>query len=301
MPGPSVLADNGDLCGEGPIWDVRAQRLYWTDITGLKFFCYDWTSRKHWLVKEGWEIAGAAFNRRGGFVVANSAGIWLWDGAGEPRLIAEQADGRKCQMNDCIADPAGRFLAGSYFYDPTSREYALGNLIRVDTDGSAHILDEGIHLANGLGFSVDAKTLYLTDSVARIIYAYDYDVDPGSVRHRRVFVKVPATSGVPDGLTVDAEDFVWSAEWYGSRVVRYDRDGKVERTIQTPAKQNSSLAFGGSDLTDIFITSASKSEPMPIMPPGYDPNSGNFGGALYHLNLGIRGKAEFLANIAMGD
>jgi len=144
---------------------------------------------------------------------------------------------------------------------------------------------------------VDAKTLYFTDSAARIIYSYDYYEKSGSARIRLVFVKVPATSGLPDGLTVDAEDFVWSAEWYGSRVVRYDPDGKVERSIETPAKQTSSLAFGGPDLTDIFITSAAKSEPMPIMPPGYDPNTGNFGGALYHVNLGIRGKAEFVADI----
>ena len=296
MPELTVIADYGDLCGEGPIWDASCKRLYWTDIIGQKFYCYDWSPRKTWAVKEGWEIAGAALNRAGGFVIANSSGIWLWEDGGAPRLVADQADGSKCQMNDCIADPAGRLLAGSNFYDP-SKDYPLGKLIRVDTDGTAHIIDEGLHLANGLGFSVDARTLYFTDSAARLIYAYDYDPATGTARNRRAFVKVPATSGLPDGLTVDAEDFVWSAEWYGSRVVRYDRDGKVEREIRTPAKQTSSLAFGGPELTDIFITSAAKSEPMPIMPPGYDPNSGYFGGSLYHINLGIRGKPEFLADI----
>ena len=296
MPELTVIADYGDLCGEGPIWDASCKRLYWTDIIGQKFYCYDWSPRKTWAVKEGWEIAGAALNRAGGFVIANSSGIWLWEDGGAPRLVADQADGSKCQMSDCIADPAGRLLAGSNFYDP-GKEYPLGKLIRVDTDGTAHIIDEGLHLANGLGFSVDARTLYFADSAARIIYAYDYDPANGTARNRRVFVKVPATSGLPDGLTVDAEDFVWSAEWYGSRVVRYDRDGKVEREIRTPAKQTSSLAFGGPELTDIFITSAAKSEPMPIMPPSYDPNSGYFGGSLYHINVGIRGKPEFVADI----
>jgi len=295
MPELTVIADYGDLCGEGPLWDASCKRLYWTDITGQKFYCFDWSPRKTWAVKEGWEIAGAALNRAGGFVIANSSGIWLWEDGGEPRLVADQADGSKCQMNDCLADPAGRLLAGSNFYDP-GKDYPLGKLIRVDTDGTAHIIDEGLHLANGLGFSVDARTLYFTDSAARLIYAYDYDPATGTARNRRAFVKVPATSGLPDGLTVDAEDFVWSAEWYGSRVVRYDRDGKVEREIRTPAKQTSSLAFGGPELTDIFITSAAKSEPMPIMPPGYDPNSGYFGGSLYHINVGIRGKPEFVAD-----
>lgn len=296
----TVLVDEGNLCGEGPLWDGSSKRLYWTDITGLKFFCYEWTSRRHFLVKDGWEVTGVALNESGGFVVANSSGVWLWDGAGEPRRLAEQADGHKCQLNDCIADPAGRLLAGSCFYDPT-RDYQLGCLLCVDCDGRARVIDEGIHLANGLGFSVDARTLYFTDSVARTIYAYDYDATHGTVRNRRVFVRVPSTAGLPDGLTVDAEDFVWSAEWYGSRVVRYDPDGKIEREIRTPAKQTSSLAFGGDDLTDIFITSAAKSEPMPIMPPGYDPNSGFFGGPLYHLNLGIPGKPEFVCRIRAGS
>jgi D-xylonolactonase len=291
-----VIADYGELCGEGPIWDVKNSRLYWTDITGQKFYCYDWAAKTHHVVKEGFEISGAAINQGGGFVISNTTGVWLWDGEGSPRLLAAEVDGSPLQLNDCIADPQGRFLAGSLFYDP-SKDYPLGKLICVDTDGSARILDEGFHLSNGLGFSSDCKTLYFTDSVARTIFAYEYVATGGTVRNRRIFHKVPVTSGIPDGLTVDADGFVWSAEWYGSRVTRYDPDGKVERRIETPAKQTSSLAFGGPELTDIFITSAGKSEPMPVMPPGYDPNSGYFGGKLFHVNLDIRGKPEFLANI----
>ena len=79
--------------------------------------------------------------------------------------------------------------------------------------------------------------------------------------------------------------------------MRYDPDGRVERRVKTPAKQTSSVAFGGKDLTDIFITSAAKSEPMPAMPKGYDPHSGYFGGRLYSINLGIEGKPDYKANI----
>jgi sugar lactone lactonase YvrE len=296
MPEFKIVADYGDLCGEAPLWDFRSGQLYWTDMTGQKFYCLDWATQSHRIVKEAFEVCGFAFNASGGFVVTNSSGVWLWDGGASARLVADQAEGAKCQLNDCIADPAGRLLAGSYFYNP-HESYPLGHLISVDTSGKARIVDEGMHLANGLGFSPDCRALYFTDSIARTIYAYDYDAASGTARHRRVFVKVPSTSGIPDGLTVDAEGFVWSAEWYGSCVVRYDPDGKIERKIETPAKQTSSLAFGGPELTDIFITSAGKSEPMPVMPPGYNPNTGNFGGPLYHINLGIRGKREFIANI----
>jgi sugar lactone lactonase YvrE len=148
-----------------------------------------------------------------------------------------------------------------------------------------------------LGFSPDGRTLYFTDSAARCIFAYDYDIASGCVNNRHVFVRVPSTSGLPDGLTVDADGFVWSAEWYGSCIVRYDPSGKIERRIQTDAKQTSALAFGGPDLTDIFITSAGRSEALPIMPPNYDPDSGYLGGKLFHINLGIQGKAEFRTNM----
>jgi D-xylonolactonase len=181
-------------------------------------------------------------------------------------------------------------IAGSWFYDPNNNDYPRGDLIQVETDGTARILDDGFKLANGLGFSPDGRTLYFADSAERRIYGYDYDVTTGTPMNRRVFVDMPIERGLPDGLSVDSEGFVWSAEWYGSRVVRYDPDGKLERTILTPAKQTSSLAFGGPDLTSIFLTSASKSEAMPIMPQGYDPLNGNFGGALYRVISEVVGK-----------
>lgn len=296
MTNIGVLADYSDLCGEGPLWDFRTDQLYWTDLLGMRICCYDWATHSHRIAKQGFEVCGFTFNADGGFVVANSTGFWLWVGEDSPRLITKEADGHSCQLNDSIADPSGRVLAGSQFYDP-ARDYPLGCLISLDRNGTARILDEGFHLSNGLGFSPDCKTLYFADSVARMIYAYDYEVKTGEATHRRVLVKVPMTSGLPDGLTVDAEGFVWSAEWYGSCIVRYDPDGHVERRVATPAKQTSALAFGGPDLTDIFITSAARSEPTPVMPPGYDPHSGCFGGALYHINVGIQGKREFLSAI----
>ena len=82
-------------------------------------------------------------------------------------------------------------------------------------------------------------------------------------------------------------------------MTRFDPDGKIERRVSLPCKQVSSLTFGGPDLTDIFITSAGKSEPMPVMPPGYDAVSGNFGGSLYHMNLGIAGRPEYIASIQL--
>jgi len=294
----AILADYGDLCGESPIWDGKTGTLYWTDCVGLKFYRLQWASARHEVVKQGIEINSFTLNKPGGFVISNNDGIWLWDGHDKIAPVLGEVNGLRCRINDSIADPAGRLFAGSWFYDPVD-QYQLGNLIRLDSDGTARIVDEGFHLANGLGFSPDCKTLYFTDSAARRIYAYDYDTKTGNLHNRRVIVKVPEDEGIPDGLTVDAKGFLWSAQWYGGCIVRYDPDGKVERRIAIPAKQISSLTFGGSDLTDNFVTSAAKSEPMPIMPPGYDCESGYFGGQLFHLNLGIQGKVEFKTNLSL--
>ena len=297
MPDATIVADWQNLCGECPVWNPEDGTLEWTDCVGSKFFRLNWASRQHAIVKQDLTIYGFRRNRQGGFVITNPDGIWLWNADSSLSLIAAEADGTKCQVNDCVADAHGRLLTGSFFYNPGS-EYELGRLIRVDTNGKASVLDEGFHLSNGMGFSPDGKVLYFADTAARRIYAYDYDIDTGSARNRRLLVQVPNEEGLPDGLAVDAVGFIWSAQWYGSCIVRYDPDGKVERRVPIPAKQVSSLAFGGPDLTDIFITSAGQSETMPIMPPGYDPLHGNFGGPLYHLNLGIAGLPQNQANIS---
>ena len=288
----SILTDDGNLCGESPVWDATRQTLYWTDCASTKFYSFDWKSKKRALLLDGFEVNGCALDDRGGFTFINNSGVWSWRGRGNPVPVVSEFGGEKLQLNDCIADCEGRLLAGSCFYNPTAR-YPLGKLFSITENGKVQILDEGFHLANGLGFSIDGKTLYFTDSVARQIYAYTYDPLTARVRDRRVFVKVADSSGLPDGLTVDAEGYVWSAEWYGGRISRYDPDGKLERRIEIPAKQTSSIAFGGPGLRDIFVTSAARSEPMPVMPPGYDPVSGYFGGALFHLNAGIQGRVEY--------
>jgi len=296
MPEPTIVADYNNLCGECPLWNPHDGTLEWTDCVGLKFFRWDWASRRHSLVKQDISIYGFRRNRQGGYIVTNPDGIWLWKADGSLTLVAAEADGSRCQVNDCVADARGRLLTGSFFYNPAT-DYELGKLIRVDPNGQAHVLDEGFHLANGLGFSPQGNTLYFADSAARRIYAYDYDLKAGAVRNRRVLVQVPKEEGLPDGLAVDAAGFIWSAQWYGSCIVRYDPQGKVERRVPIPAKQVSSLAFGGPELTDIFVTSAAQSEIMPIMPPGYDPHRGNCGGPLYQLNLGIAGLRPNLADI----
>ncbi|HXV96784.1 MAG TPA: SMP-30/gluconolactonase/LRE family protein, partial [Anaerolineae bacterium] len=136
---------------------------------------------------------------------------------------------------------------------------------------------------------------------ARRIYAYDVNPKTGDLTQRRIFVQVPATEGMPDGLTVDAAGFIWSAQWYGSQVVRYDPDGKVERRIQLPVSQIASVAFGGPDLTELYITTAAEPWPSKFVPPGYAPNPATLGGSLYCLRLDIQGQPEYQAKLRWHD
>ncbi len=293
------IADFSDACGEGPLWHAQENALYWTDITNKRFSRYDCTTKKAAVLSTGFEVCGYAFHEGGGFVVVNSEGIWMWDGKTAPVNIATQVDGNLCRMNDCATDPSGRLLAGSYYFEGVTPGFRLGHLMLVDLDGSVRIVDEGIQLANGIGFSPDGRTLYFTDSLARIIYAYDYDVNSGSVRNRRPFVKVPLTEGLPDGLTVDADGFVWSAQWFGGCVVRYDPGGAVERKVALPARQITSLAFAGLSLTDIFVTSAALPDCLDFAPPGYDASKGTNGGALFLGNEGITGRLEPICRVRL--
>lgn len=125
----------------------------------------------------------------------------------------------------------------------------------------------------------------------------DVEAESGALRRKRVFVRVPSDQGIPDGLTVDREGFVWCALWYGAQIVRYDPDGTVERRIRFPVTQVSSLAFGGKDLTELFVTSASEPWRSYLAPPGFNFSWPDFGGELFRVRLQIQGKPEHLADL----
>jgi D-xylonolactonase len=241
-------------------------------------------------------VGGIALNQSG-LVFAGATGIHVWNGQNDYRTLHTEFEGDKLQFNDIIADAHGRVYAGTLYWGANGME-KYGHLYLFDLNGTVQRVDEGIEVSNGLGFSPDDKTLYYSDSSARKIYAYDVDAKTGKLANKRVFVQVPKTEGIPDGLTVDAAGYVWSAQWYGSQIVRYDPQGKVERRIQMPVTQVSSLIFGGKDFNEIYITSASNSWPSDYGPPGYDFNAPNIGGPLYRIKQDIQGRSEHVANLS---
>ena len=132
----------------------------------------------------------------------------------------------------------------------------VNSLFRLDPDRSIHRMESGICISNGLGWSPDLSTFYYTDSLTRMIYAYDYEAQTGAIRNRRVFDHVPQDGGLPDGLAVDTQGYIWSARWGGWKVVRYAPDGRVDREVAIPVEFPTSCAFGGENLNELYITSA---------------------------------------------
>jgi len=271
-------------------------RLIWTDAAGDVVYELFPANGQKTIISRGLNVTGIALNRNAELIFAGATGLHVWRGQDDCHTILTEYDGETLIFNDIIADPEGAIYAGTCYWGSGGMEKP-GRLYLINTDGSVRVVEEGIELSNGLGFSPDDRILYFADSAARKIYAYDIDPDTGDLLNKRIFATMPPDEGLPDGLTVDKEGYVWSAQWYGSQVVRYDPEGKVERRIPMPVTQVSSVAFGGSDLTDLYITTAAESWPSPLAPPGYNFNAPNTGGSLYRVRLDIQGKPEHRANI----
>ena len=286
-----LICNDNNLCGEGPLWDPAGGRLIWNDASSSLLFEYV-PGQERRIINSGLMIAGEALNRDGRLVVCGAAGLHLWLRQDVFLTLIQEHEGESLIFNDMIAEPTGGIYAGTLYWDATGMT-RRGKLYHVAADGRVRIMDDGIELANGLGFSPDGRTLYFADSAARAIYAYDVVPGDASLRGKRVFVRVGDDEGIPDGLTVDCEGFVYSAQWYGAQIVRYDPEGKVERRISMPVTQVSSVAFGGKDLRDLYATTAGQAWLGPLVPPGYDAS--NSGGGLYRIRMETPGVPEHVA------
>jgi len=243
----------GSRLGEGPRWNTDEQALYWVDIEGHLFHRYDPATGIRKDFEAGLPVGVLGFRASGGLIMATRRGFATWDfSAGKLTFITDPEAGKEgARFNDGGTDRAGRFWAGTMSPpDPTS------SLYRLDPDGSLHVMETGVTISNGIGWSPDNKIMYFTDSPRRVIYAYDFDLQSGTISNRRNFAYTPDDPAEPDGLTVDSEGFVWSAQWGGWRILRYDPDGKVEREVRVETAHVTCCAFGGPDLTDLYITTA---------------------------------------------
>jgi sugar lactone lactonase YvrE len=207
--------------GEGPTWDGARNRLIWVDILGSRVHTYDPATGRR-TVRTTEQHVGAAKPRTGGGLVLN-----LRDGV-------------------ALLDPDGTMR-----YDEAP---GGGTLTRLTGDGTARPVLDDVTVSNGTGWSPDGRLMYYIDTPTGRIDVFDHEA--GRAAGRRPFARIEDGAGFPDGLTVDADGCVWVALWEGAAVRRYTPDGRLDRVIELPVPRVTACAFGGADLTDLYITTA---------------------------------------------
>lgn len=244
--------------GEGPVWDVAEQTLYYIDILDKRVMRWDPSTGDHrsWDVPD---LIGSMALREGeGAIVALSDGIHTLDfrsGAVELLAAIDPAT-PSIQLADGKVDRKGRFVFGT---SHRQAKEALGGVYSLDTDGALTQLDRDIILGNGPCWSPDDATFYHADSMRHTIYAYDYDLETGAVANRRQFFESSDFGPIPDGATVDAEGNLWAAICEGGVVLQISPNGKVKREIAMPTKLPASCMFFGPDLDRLFVPSINPS------------------------------------------
>jgi len=284
--GPLVelIADYACETGENPLWHPIEKRIYWTDIPSGRLFRYDPASGHHEQCYQGRPVGGFTVQEDGPLLLFMDRGtIALWRNGVLTEVVPEIAEERESRFNDVIADPRGRVFCGTM-----STDERKGRLYRLDLDGTLHLVLENVGCSNGMAFTLDGKGLYYTDSFAREIYLFDYNIEDGSISNQRVFARFAEADGLPDGATLDAEGRLWSAVWDGSSIVRLHLDGSIDRRIALPARKVSSLIFGGENYSDLYITTAGGNTRQ---------EDGAQAGALFRLQSQGRGIAEFFSRI----
>lgn len=283
---PELVVDVKCQTGEGPLWHTDEKVLYWVDIPAGRIYRYDPSSGKHEIVYDDRPVGGMTIQDDGSLLLFMDKGtVAVMRKDGKLEYVIESLENElDSRFNDVIADPAGRVFCGTM----SSPDHP-GSLYRLDPDGSIRVVIEGTKTANGMGFTGDKKRFYFDDSGTRDISIYDYDEATGEISNKKTYLPPPPPEdGSPDGMTVDSEDYLWSARWGGWILVRLAPDGSEDTRFTFPAKNISCVTFGGDDLTDIYITSAG----------GHDrKENGPGAGSLFKLNLGIAGRPEFRSKI----
>jgi sugar lactone lactonase YvrE len=250
-----VAVDVRPEVGEGPHWDHASETLWFVDLTGGSVFRYHPADGTVDRFSVGQEVGAAIPRARGGLVLAVRDGIAVTTETGDAFRIVAPIEGTEPtnRMNDAKCDPVGRLFAGTTAFDFTP---GSGALYRIDADWSYETVVADVTTSNGTGWSPDGNRMYFVDSATQGIDVFDYDVASGSCGARRRLVDIAPVDGVPDGMTVDADGRLWVA-CFGAGAVRcFSPSGELLQVIDFPVSQVTSCAFGGGDLSDLYVTSA---------------------------------------------
>ena len=291
-----LIVDARNAVGECPVWVGEENALYWVDIPagGLQRWSADTGQVSAWKTPE--MLACIARHADGSWVAGMESGFFQLRPHNDGSLDSEPLAGidhsrPDMRLNDGRCDRQGRFWAGSMVLDMGANA-AEGRLYRYSA-GQRGPLDaqlSGLIVPNGLGFSPDGRTMYLSDSHPAVqqIWAFDYDIDSGTPSNRRLFVDMNHYAGRPDGAAVDAEGGYWICANDAGLIHRFTPDGRLDRSLAVPVKKPSMCAFGGSRLDTLFVTS---------IRPADDHDDQSLAGGVFALNPGVKGLPEPLFNV----
>jgi sugar lactone lactonase YvrE len=286
-----LIVDARNAVGECPVWVPEENALYWVDIPagGLQRWSAETGHVHAWKAPE--MLACIARHSDGGWVAGMESGFFHLhphnDGSLDSNLLAPVEHARTdMRLNDGRCDRQGRFWAGSMVLNMGANA-ADGTLYRYSAGqrGPLEAQLSGFIVPNGLGFSPDGRTMYLSDShpLVQQIWAFDYDTDSGTPSNRRLFVDMHQFPGRPDGAAVDAEGCYWICANDAGLIHRFTPDGRLDRSLAVPVKKPSMCAFGGSRLDTLFVTS---------IRPGDDHDEQSLAGGVFALNPGVKGLPE---------
>ena len=259
--------------GEGCVWSPVEDLLVWVDITGQAVHRFDHSSGQPvsvWRYQD--TIGNAAPRARGGLALGLGASVALTDRVGAIETVIDLPDEPSSnKTNDGAVDPAGRLFQGTMSHTEPGAPVAA--LHRVDGDGTARRLLDGVCISNGIGWSPDEATMYYIDTMTFRVDRFDYDPGTGEIAGRRPFLTFDGSTGGPDGMTVDSEGCLWVAFFGGYHVQRFSPEGERLETVVTPgAPQTTCCCFGGPDLDTLYITTARES--IAGVSTEGEPNSG---------------------------
>jgi sugar lactone lactonase YvrE len=252
---PQNVFDARARLGECPLWDAADQKLFWVDVYNHRVHQFDPATGQGRYFNTGEVVSAIAPASPGHLLIAlkeSLAQLNTQTGDIKPLVQLQLSSRVDSRCNDGKCDPQGRFWIGTVSDTPEKAA-----LYRYDPDGSLHEMETGLTIANGLGWSPDGNTFYLTDSFQHKIYAYDFEPKTGSISNRRVLVDLTDEAVEPDGLTIDAQGNIWSALWDGWAIACFNSTGKQLFRVKMPVPRPTSVTFGGQNLSDLYITSAS--------------------------------------------
>ncbi|NER59097.1 SMP-30/gluconolactonase/LRE family protein [Pseudomonas sp. MAFF212428] len=291
-----LIVDARNATGESPVWQPHENALYWVDIPAGRLHRWQLDGQTtSWQADE--MLACIARSPQGHWLGAQETGIFQLTPQADGRLRAEKRASveharENMRFNDGRCDRQGRFWAGTMQTNMGAEK--VGALYRYEPQvgGPVQLLQARLHeltVPNGMAFSPDGKTMYVSDSHpgVQLIWAFDYDIDSGTPHNRRVFIDMNNHPGRPDGATVDAEGCYWICAIDSGLVLRFTPEGKLDRTLELPVKKPTMCAFGGPQLDTLFVTS--------IRPQGVDLADQPLAGGVFALNPGVKGLAEPLA------